>query len=48
MSKFGDLIEGEKPILLAFYDGVENEEDSIQPLLLDVVCISGVSNNFQS
>ncbi len=36
MSKFGDLIEGEKPILLAFYDGVENEEDSIQPLLLDV------------
>ena len=36
MSKFGDLIEGEKPILLAFYEGVENEEDSIQPILLDV------------
>ena len=36
MSKFGDLIEGEKPILLVFYEDVENEEDSIHPILLDV------------
>ena len=36
MSKFGDLIEGEKPILLVFYEDVENEEYSIHPILLDV------------
>ena len=36
MSKFGDLIEGEKPILLVFYEDVENEEDSMPPILLDV------------
>ena len=36
MSKFGDLIEGEKPILLVFYEDFENEEDTIYPILLDV------------
>ena len=36
MSKFGDLIEGEKPILLVFYEDVQNEEDSMHPILLDV------------
>ena len=29
MSKFGDLIEGEKPILLVFYEDAENEDDSM-------------------
>ena len=36
MSKFGDLIEGEKPILLAFYEGAESEEDSIHTILQNV------------
>ena len=36
MSKFGDLIEGEKPTLLVFYEDFENEEDTIYPILLDV------------
>ena len=36
MSKFGDLIEGEKPILLVFYEDVENEDDSIHQILRDV------------
>lgn len=36
MSKFGDLIEGEKPFLFLFYEDVENKENSIQPILLDV------------
>ena len=34
MSKFGDLIEGEKPILLVFYEDAEN--DSIHQILRDV------------
>jgi len=36
MSKFGDLIEGEKPILLVFYEDVENEDDSMNQILRDV------------
>ena len=36
MSKFGDLIEGEKPILLVFYEDAENEDDSIHQILRDV------------
>ena len=36
MSKFGDLIEGEKPILLVFYEGPENEDDSMHQILRDV------------
>ena len=36
MSKFGDLIEGEKPILLIFYEGIENEDDSLHQTLRDV------------
>ena len=36
MSKFGDLIEGEKPILLVFYEDVANNEDSLLPILQDV------------
>lgn len=34
MSKFGELIDGEKPILLVFYEGVEN--DGIHRILNDV------------
>ena len=36
MSKFGDLIEGEKPILLVFYKDVDNEDDSIHSILRDI------------
>jgi thioredoxin 1 len=36
MSKFGDLIEGEKPILLVFYEDDENQDDSIHQILRDV------------
>ena len=36
MSKFGDLIEGEKPILLVFYEDVDNQDDSINQILRDV------------
>ena len=36
MSKFGELIDGEKPILLVFYEGVENEDDGIHRILNDV------------
>ena len=36
MSKFGDLIEGEKPILLVFYENVENQDESIHQILQDV------------
>ena len=36
MSKFGELIEGEKPILLVFYEDIENEDDSMNQILRDV------------
>lgn len=36
MSKFGELIEGEKPILLLFYEDIENEDDSMNQILRDV------------
>ena len=36
MSKFGDLIEGEKPILLVFYEDAEKEDDSLHQTLRDV------------
>ena len=36
MSNFGELIDGEKPILLVFYEGVENEDDGIHRILNDV------------
>ena len=36
MSKFGVLIEGEKPILLVFYEDDENQDDSIHQILRDV------------
>ena len=36
MSKFGELIDGEKPILIVFYEGVENEDDGIHRILNDV------------
>jgi len=37
MSKFGDLIEGEKNLFLfIFYEEVENVENSMHTILLDV------------
>ena len=39
MSKFGELIDGEKPILLVFYEGVEN--DGIHRILNDVAAAVG-------
>ena len=36
MSNFGELIDGEKPILIVFYEGVENEDDGIHRILNDV------------
>lgn len=36
MSKFGDLIEGEKPILLVFYEDIEKEDDSLHQTLRDI------------
>ena len=42
MSKFGDLIEGEKPILLVFYEDAENEDDSIHQILRDVAAAIAV------
>ena len=41
MSKFGELIDGEKPILLVFYEGVENEDDSTNAILQDVAAAVG-------
>ena len=39
MSNFGELIDGEKPILLVFYEGVEN--DGIHRILNDVAAAVG-------
>ena len=41
MSKFGELIDGEKPILIVFYEGVENEDDSTNAILQDVAAAVG-------
>ena len=41
MSKFGELIDGEKPILIVFYEGVENEHDSTNAILQDVAAAVG-------
>ena len=41
MSNFGELIDGEKPILLVFYEGVENEDDGIHRILNDVAAAVG-------
>ena len=43
MSKFGELIDGEKPILIVFYEGVENEDDGIHRILNDVAAAVGNS-----